>query len=436
MTPRRPADSAVDRSEADGLPLVSRARGSAALVVLVVLAAAACMPRPRVPTEAPPPPAPFERAPYVQDVVDGRAKVLWRTSAPEAASDFRFRVGDGAWRDAPVRRGGGGDRRAELRELPADTTVTYAVEAAGREMGPFRFRTPPADTSTATVDVLVFGDSGWGSPIQLALAGLMEERRWDLAVHVGDVAYPDGSEDDLTQRHFRVYRRLLARVPFFPSPGNHDLHAAGGGGRPYDRAFAWPGQEEGGRFYAFRWGRVGFVSLDTSTDSVMAGLEEREGRQYRWLEAKLAEMAADSTLAWTVVYTHRPLYSRGVGFGRNPPREKLREVLEPLFLEHGVDLVLAGHDHFYQRTRPLRNGRVVDAGCGPVHLIAGGGGASLYGRSVAPGDPAARVVRAHHFVDLALGASGGSGVVVGREGRTLDRFRLVPYDPGDPTCDR
>lgn len=409
-------------------------RPPAALAAVAALALASCLPEPRAPVHWPAPPAGFVRAPYVQAVDDRRATVLWRTVGRGAPSTFRYRVGDGDWKRVRPEPLDGGDRRVDLRGLPADTPVSYLVGAAGREIGPFRFRTAPADGGDDAVDVLAFGDSGWGSPAQLDLAARMEKRSWDLAVHVGDVAYRDGSEEDFTERHFRVYRDLLARVPFFPTPGNHDVRPAGGGGDAYDRAFAWPGEERPGRFYTFRWGRVRFVSLDTSSDPAISALEEAGGRQYRWLERTLAEAAADTTVDWTVVYTHRPIYTGAAGAGRNPPTEELREALEPLFLEHGVDVVLAGHDHHYQRTRPLRRGRVVEPGCGPVHFVTGGGGATRHGRSVAPAPQRARVSLAYHFLDLELGRGRGLGTAVGRDGETVDSFRLVPYEAGDPAC--
>lgn len=405
-------------------------------VLVAVLAALvpACIPKPQMPEGVDPPPAPFERAPYVQAVGDDRALVMWRTADPEAPSRLRYRVDDGAWSPADVRRGEGGDRAATLRNLPPASSVTYTVEADGLEMGPFRVRTAPRDTAGAPLDVLAFGDSGWGSAAQADLADRMGERPWALAVHVGDIAYPDGREEDFTLRHFRMYGPLLSRVPLFPSPGNHDVREAGGGGAAYDRAFAWPGEERGGRHYTFRWGRAQFLALDTSTDSAMAELERREGEQYRWLADTLAAMARDTTLAWRVVFTHRPLYSRAAGFGRNPPTDRLRSALEPLFLEHGVDLYLGGHDHHYQRSLPLRDGRAVKPGCGPVYVVTGGGGASRFARSVAPGPLTARVSRAYHFLALTLGPGEGSGEAIGRDGEVVDRFRLSRYEPDGSTC--
>ncbi|MFW6193829.1 MAG: metallophosphoesterase, partial [Gemmatimonadota bacterium] len=361
--------------------------------------------------------------------------VMWRMATPGAASRLRYRVADGPWRPAEVRRDAGPNRWVVLEGLPAAAEVEFTVTGAdGTELGPHRFGTAPADTTDAPVKVLAFGDSGWGSAAQTDLADLMRGRGWDLAVHVGDIAYPDGTEDDFTVRHFRVYGPLLGRVPLFPVPGNHDVEAAAGVDQPYDRAFRWPGAEEGRRHYTFRWGRTRFVALDTSTDSAAASLADPEGRERRWLEEILASAARDTTVAWTIVVSHRPLYSQAAGFSGHGPDRSLRRALEPLFLEHGVDVVLAGHDHHYERTRPVRRGEPVPPGCGPVYFVTGGGGATRVARSVTPEGPAARVSRDHHFLALKLGPHGGSGEAVGRDGAVLDRFRLEPHDPQDTTC--
>lgn len=433
MSPSRRSSRASD-APSPPRPTLPPTWPGAALALGLAAVARSCAPTPRVPAGVEAPPRPLERAPYVQAVQDDRAVLMWRMATAGASSRLRYRIGEGPWRPAEVRRGQGRDRHVVLEGLPRAAEVEFAVAAGdGAELGRHRFRTAPPDTSGAPVEVLAFGDSGWGSDAQVELARLMRGRAWDLAVHVGDLAYPDGSEEDFTVRHFRVYRPLFARVPLFPTPGNHDVDAAGGLDQAYDRAFRWPG-EEGRRSYAFRWGRAQFVALDTSTDSAAAALADRDGRPFRWLEETLASAARDTTVAWTVVFTHRPLYSQAAGFSGHGPDRRLRRALEPLLLEHGVDLVLTGHDHHYQRSRPLRRGEPVPPGCGPVHFVTGGGGATRFARSITPEGPAARVSRDHHFLALELGRDSGSGEAVGRGGRVMDRFELEPYDPGGGSC--
>lgn len=403
-------------------------------VLLLAAAVLACRPAPRVPPGVPPAPDPFHRAPYLQAVHADSATVMWRED-PAGDGELLFRVAGGAWKAAAVEAGERGNRRAVLSGLPSGAEVEFRAVSRGREMGPYRFRAAPSDTSTAAVEVLAFGDSGWGSDAQILLAEEMKRRDWDLAVHVGDIAYPDGTEEDFTVRHFRVYRPLFAGVPFYPAPGNHDIRSDGGA--PYDRAFRWPDGRPGGRYYSFRWGRVQFLALDTSTDREVEALKGRRGDQYRWLASTLDSVARDTTLAWTVVFTHEPLYSHGSGLGGHGADPGLRKALEPLFLHHGVDLVLMGHEHHYERTRPLRRGRPVEAGCGPVYFVTGGGGASRFGRAVSPGPRAARVSREHHFLGLKVEPHAATGEAVGADGRRLDRFRILPYDPGadEDRCD-
>lgn len=394
-------------------------------LVPALLALLACGGSPRVPDVPRPAPSTFVRGPYLQAVTDSSAVVRWRASREGATASFRYRVGDER-REGDVDRAPGGDRVVRLAGLPPAAQVTYRVTEAGRTLGPYRFRTPPRDDSgDEPVRVLAFGDSGWGSREQVTLSGRMTERDWDLAVHVGDLVYPDGSPRGFTTRHFAVYRRLLAETPFYPVPGNHDLRYRGG--REYDRSFEWPGTD-GRRYYRFRWGALLFVGLDTSTPGQADSLEAGRGEQMRWLRRTLRSAAGDSTLRWTVVFLHHPPYSSAGGLSGHGPSRELRETLVPLFEETGVDLVLAGHDHHYERTHPLRDGDPVPPGCGPVYVVTGGGGASRYARTVQGGPRTAAESRRYHFLDLRFRGRHIAGRVVGLDGEAFDTFRLQPYE--------
>lgn len=384
--------------------------------------------------------APFVRLPYLQTVDPEGAWVLWRADAA-ARDSFLYRVADGPeWRRAAVERravprddGDGArvpsavaDRLVRLSGLPPGTEVEYRVRADGVGFGPARFRTAPPSGGGGEVRVLAFGDSGWGSEAQLRLARLMEVFGPDLAVHTGDIAYPSGSARDFTLRHFHVYRKLLASVPFFPSAGNHDLETESG--RPYERAFLWPAPRTGARYYGFRWGDVRFFALDTSGEPAGRELRRGEGAQYEWLVAALDSARGEPGLRWTVVYMHHPVYGHPTGFAGKGPDPDLRKALVPLFERYGVDLVLMGHDHHYERSLPLRDGKAVPPGCGPVYIVTGGGGASLFARGIRPAPLTARAARAHHFLELRIGDHLTVGRAVDVEGRALDAFRVRPYE--------
>ena len=399
------------------------------LVWAGVLGLAACYPGPVDPVGVPLAPPPFVRAPYLQQITDSSASILWM-SRPGSADSAWYRVPevDSAWTRLRVQDHRHGTRRADLAALPAAGTVEYVVSAGGTRTGPHAFGTAPVEGSQpGTIRVLLFGDSGWGSPEQVDLARRMERAQWDLSIHVGDIAYNDGAETEFTERHFRVYARTFDATPFYPSVGNHDLRADGG--RSYDGAFLWPEPFPGARYYAFRWGRIQFVSLDTSSRTEdVSGLREGRGRQLEWLEGILRSASADSTVDWIIAFQHHPLYSHAIGISGHELDRNLRAVLLPLYERYGVDLVAAGHDHHYERTWPVRDGRRVRDGCGPVHVLSGGGGASRYARDITSTPLLATAQRVYQYVELTVGADRIRGRTIDRDGQVVDEFAVRRYD--------
>lgn len=395
----------------------------------------ACVPKPVNPVPVPSAPAPFARTPYVQNVGVHEATVLWMTDG-EAVDSLRFRPSDtaAAWQAAPVTDRGRGVRAARLVGLPADAAVDYEVFGRSTRSGPWTFRTAPEPGTRDTLRVLLFGDSGWGSEAQILLARGMDRMDWDLAIHVGDIAYYDGSEADFTDRHFRVYSRMLTRIPFFPSVGNHDVRADDGAS--YDRAFDWPEAMAGTRFYSFHWNSVLFLALDTSSHTEdVRGLSEGRGRQYEWLEQTLAAAQTDPTVKWVVVFGHHPPYSHAVGISGHGPSYGIRSNLPPLFDRYGVDLMAAGHDHHYERSVAVRDRRPVPDGCGPVYIVQGAGGASRYARDVRSSPISAFASRDYSFTELLFVGDRLYGRTIGADGATQDEFTIRPYaGPEAPGC--
>jgi len=410
-------------------PVESTGRLLRGILGAAVLGFVACYPGPVDPVGLPSTPPPFVRLPYIQQVTDSGASVLWM-SQPGSADTAWYRIpeSDSAWTRTAVAEHRYGARRADFASLPAASTVEYVVSAGGTRAGPSLFRTaPPAGTADEDVRVLLFGDSGWGGPQQIDLARQMKRDDWDLSIHVGDIAYNDGSEEEFTERHFWVYAPTFASTPFYPSVGNHDIRADGG--RSYDGAFLWPEPFPGARYFSFRWGRIQFLSIDTSskTDDVK-GLRNGTGRQMEWLEGVLREAAADSTVDWIITFQHHPLYSHAIGISGHEQDRDLRAVLLPLYERYGVDLVTAGHDHHYERTWPVRDGRRVDDGCGPVHVLSGGGGASRYARDITNTMLLATAQRVYQYVELTVGADRIRGRTIDRDGQVVDEFGVRRYD--------
>ncbi|HET7504419.1 MAG TPA: metallophosphoesterase [Kofleriaceae bacterium] len=247
------------------------------------------------------------------------------------------------------------------------------------------FRTAPAADSAAPVRFLAFGDSGGGGADQYALRDQMYTVPYDLMVHTGDLAYDNGTIAQLDDNVFGVYADLLRNLGLFPSAGNHEYDTMRGA--PFREVFALP--EVGGeKWYSFDWGRAHFAALDTEADYAT---------QAAWLDRDLAATAA----GWKIVYLHKPPYSSGT----HGSDTALRSVLAPVLERHQVQLVLAGHDHDYERITPQG---------GVTYVVTGGGGIGT--RSVGSSSFTAFSEDVIHFVygeigsdELILHAIDGTG---------------------------
>ena len=219
----------------------------------------------------------------------------------------------------------------------------------------------------APVRFAVIGDQGTGKKGQYEIAELMAawHRRlpYKFVITLGDNFYGfwflDGGKGLYRKKFDKPYAELLRRgVIFRASIGNHDKSADMIADK--DRFHI-----EGERgYYTFTEGadsdgkpRVQFFVLNSDLEELR--VPGRCEAQCQWLKRELAK----STATWKIAYFHHPLYSTGQ-HGSDLP---LREKLEPIFAdaEYGVDLVFAGHDHFYQRFGPQR---------GVHHIVSGAAG--------------------------------------------------------------
>ncbi len=174
----------------------------------------------------------------------------------------------------------------------------------------------------------------------------------DFVLHVGDVAYPSGRLDELERTYFDVYAALTPSIPFFLAIGDHDEETDHAG--PYREVFHLPdvaGPVANERWYSFDWGPVHVVVLDAlSGDPAQVPFVERD--------------LAATALPFRIVVAPVPPYSSGF-YGSY---DGFRSTFEPLFQRHGVQLVVSGDEHDYERTRAIG---------GVTYLVTGGGGRSV-----------------------------------------------------------
>jgi predicted phosphodiesterase len=198
----------------------------------------------------------------------------------------------------------------------------------------------PAPQSAATVlpnangsvKFLVLGDSGTGGSSQYQLAEQMNRAhgrfKFDFAIMLGDNLYGSENPSDYVDKFERPYKVLLdAGVKFYASLGNHDEPA---------QRFYKPFNMDGKRYYKFDKGDAAFFVLDSTYITP---------EQVEWLQKELES----SDKKWKLSYFHHPIYSSGE---RHGSEMDLRALIEPLFLKNGVDVVFAGHEHFYERLKP------------------------------------------------------------------------------------
>ncbi|MEO6235523.1 MAG: phospholipase D-like domain-containing protein, partial [Vicinamibacterales bacterium] len=384
---------------------------------------------------APPPPPPpppttitLVRGPYLQQPTDRSIVIVWATREPGSA-EVRYVTPSGTLVTPAVSRlvsnattAIGYDYyqyEASLNGLAAATTYSYQPFVSGVGVSaPATFRTAPVRGSGA-VSFIAFGDSGTGSPEQRQLAALMAGDSFDFAMHVGDIAYggSNGSGDATYATYqsflFDVYP-WLASVPFVPVEGNHDSRASNADGSAYLDLFSLPrnGASSGRpdhaeRYYSFDYGPVHFVALDTEfAFQDPARLPD----QLAWLETDLAA----TTQPWTIAFYHRAPYSSG---GEHGSDVAVRDTFGPLLEKYGVDLVLTGHEHDYERTVPIRVGPS-DTNQAVPYVVTGGGGAPLY--PAATSAWTAYSASRHEYVKVTVDACNLTLSAIGLDGAAFD----------------
>jgi hypothetical protein len=219
--------------------------------------------------------------------------------------------------------------------------------------------TPQAwPTTPERLSFAVLGDNGSGGRQAMAVAQRMaqtyRETPFGLVALLGDICYYGNFED----RYNDVFRRPMmplidAGVGFELAIGNHDadLHHSDEGLAEIEAELRLLGTP--GRYYTSTHGPADFFYLDSSVPGLF-GTEASS--QLDWLDDALTT----STNQWKIVALHHPPYSSGE-HGSTPGFDDL---LQPVLARHHVDLVLAGHDHHYERTRPLD---------GITYIVSGGG---------------------------------------------------------------
>ncbi len=264
----------------------------------------------------------------------------------------------------------------------------------GAAGAPVRVNLPVKDGS---VRFLVIGDTGTGTEKQKQLAEVMLKSRaafpYEFVLMLGDNMYGGEKPADFKVKFEDIYKPLLdQKVTFYATLGNHDESNQ----RFYDH-FNMKGEE----YYRLKKGNVAFYSLNSNY---------MDKRQVKWLENELSK----DTSEWKVAFFHHPPYSSG---GKHGSSTGLRQVVEPIFLKYGVNVVLAGHEHFYERLKPQK---------GIYYFISGAGGKLREG-DVKKGSPLTEVAydKDMSFMLVEIAGDQMHFQVISRTGETVDSGALT-----------
>ena len=298
------------------------------------------------------------RGPYLQKGTPDSLVLRWRT---DSATDsvVRYGMALGSLTGTIRRSGNRTEHEILITGLSSDKRYFYSI---GNSAGPlagddasYFFQTAPLPGVDKSTRIWVTGDPGTGWSGARALRDKYKNytgtRGTDLWLMLGDNAYPDGTDSEYQYALFDTYPELLRQVVLWPAFGNHDDNSADSATQsgPYYNIFSLPAQGEAGgvisgteAYYSFDYGNIHFVCLDSSDSN-----RSTDGPMLTWLEQDLA--ANDKK--WLIAYWHHPPYSKGThDSDREANLIEMRQNALPILEAHGVDLVLTGHSHNYERS--------------------------------------------------------------------------------------
>jgi hypothetical protein len=231
---------------------------------------------------------------------------------------------------------------SSLPSLSYGQTAATGAKVAARANSSLKLALPMKEGS---VRFAVIGDTGTGTDKQQQVGDLMVKYRtvfpFEFVLMMGDNLYGGESAKDFEAKFSDVYKQLLDdKVKFYAALGNHDL--------PIQANYV-NFNMNGKEYYRIKKGNVAFYALNSNY---------MDAKQVKWLEDELAK----DTSEWKICFFHHPPYSSA---GKHGSDKQLREIVEPIFVKYGVNVVLTGHDHVYERIKPQK---------GIYYFVSGAGG--------------------------------------------------------------
>ena len=298
------------------------------------------------------------RPPYLQMGTANAMTIRWRT---DTATNSRVKFGliQGSLTqlvdDAAITT----EHEVRITGLSANTKYFYSVGStsavlAGNDQNHFFFTSPnPGQANPYRIWIL--GDSGTANEnaqaVRNAYLAYNGTTYTNLLLMLGDNAYQNGTDSEYQSAVFDMYPSVLRQTPLWSTIGNHDTAQTTNppSSLPYFQMFTLPAAAEAGgvasgteKYYSFNYGNIHFICLDSMTSSRVAN-----SAMLTWLQSDLAQ----NIQPWVIAFWHHPPYTKG---SHNSDTEtqliEMRTNVLPILESWGVDLVLSGHSHSYERS--------------------------------------------------------------------------------------
>jgi len=298
------------------------------------------------------------RGAYLQQAGPTTMTVRWRSSQA-IAGRVQYGAAPASLTSSASEGAAVTDHEVTLTGLTPNTTYYYNIGSAYDTLAggdtAHKFTTPPTAGTTPNTRVWVLGDAGTGTSSQTSVRDAFYTwtgaRDPNFVLQLGDNAYNSGLDSEFQSNVFNIYGSLMHRVPFWSCLGNHETNQATAyvDTYPYFSIYTFPKNGECGgvasgteHYYSFDYGNVHFISLDSMTAS-----RASNGAMATWVTNDLAS----TTATWIVAFFHHPPYTKG-SHDSDTETEliEMRTNLLPILEAGGVDLVLCGHSHCYERS--------------------------------------------------------------------------------------
>ncbi len=338
----------------------------------------------------------FVVSPYIQDITDSSFCVMWETSVPVKGQVY-FALAHPHVLKAELKARAKESVPLVLHKLIIDGLkpdelyfyqVVNVSERGDTLKGPVTQIVIP-DYSQSAISFTVVGDNQGDTGCWERLSDLMFKECPRFVIHCGDMVAYGHHKDDWTDEFFKQAQNLMRHIPLYPAIGNHEMndekyyHYFN---RPYDDAF-----------YTVKKGDLRLIFADTNKD-LLQGAE-----RYR----KLEETLATCKERWKIVIHHHPPFTSDIASYRSSLMAVADKgdpnifQLKNLYETYGVDLVLSGHVHGYERSYPVCKNHI-DEENGVVYVISAGGGGGFNQESSYQEWFTRRTKKISHFLNVQI----------------------------------